>query len=134
MQTPIETSPGSVAEKPMLRQAGVDFDLVDSRSTLTEMIQLGGLFPISRIVDRLPYTVGALRRLARNGPFSDCFMPAHTGNNGDATPALIHLDRFSERFQALAQQAREDDERAFLAEIAACLDKPGIPAIWNHRA
>ena len=118
----------------MLRQAGVDFDLVDSRSTLTEMIQLGGLFPISRIVDRLPYTVGALRRLARNGPFSDCFMPAHTGNNGDATPALIHLDRFSERFQALAQQTQEDDVRAFLAEIAACLDKPGSPAIWNHRS
>lgn len=129
MQTPIEASPGSVAEKPMLRQAGVDFDLVDSRSTLTEMIQLGGLFPISRIVDRLPFTVGTIRRLARSGPFTDCFMPAPAGSNGDTTPALIHLDRFSERFQALAQQTQEDDERAFLAEIAAFLDKPGIPEI-----
>ena len=129
MHTPIETSPGSDAGKPMLRQAGVDFDLAGSRSTLTEMIQLGGLFPLSRIVDRLPFAVRSLRRWARNGPFADCFMPTHGGSTGDATPTLIHLDRLSERFEALAQQTQEDDERAFLAEVAACLDKACIPAI-----
>ena len=57
-----------------LRRQGLDFDQVGHRSTLGEMIQMDGYFPIEGIDDRLPFRVRTLRKWARNGPFTACFM------------------------------------------------------------
>jgi hypothetical protein len=122
-------SAGSVLEKASIRKPGVDFDLEGSKSTLTEMLQLGGLFPLARVADRLPFSEKTLRRWARKGPFTDCFVLSSAGSSEEFTPILIHLNFIEERFQALAQQAREEDEKRYLAEVASFLCEAGNLAV-----
>ena len=108
---------------------GRDFDLEGCRSTLTELIHLGGLFPLARVADRLPFSERTLRRWARKGPFTDCFVMAGAGRNGDSNPTMIHLDLIDGRFQALAHQAREADKERFRDEVTLFLGEAGSLAI-----
>ena len=125
MQTLTGMSVDPVPEKPILRSPGVDFDLEGSRSTLMELFQIGGLFPLARIADRLPFSASTLKRLARKGPFASCFM--HT--SGDPTPTLVDLDLFSDRFDGLAQLALDEDRRHHVATLAQFLNEVGQLAV-----
>lgn len=129
MQNAMEMHAGPVSEKVSVRKPGVDFDRKGSRSTLTEMLQLGGLFPLARIADRLPFSESTLRQWARKGPFTDCFVLRQAGSNAESAPVLIHLDLMDRRFQALAHEAVEEDERRYLAEIASFLGEAGNLAV-----
>jgi hypothetical protein len=129
MQTLTGMSVGPVPEKAILRRPGVDFDLEGSRSTLMELFQIGGLFPLARIADRLPFSASTLKRLARNGPFATCFMHTHGGRSGDSTPTLVDLDLFSDRFDGLAQFAFDEDLRLHVATLAEILHEVGQMAV-----
>lgn len=107
------------------RKQGVDFDVDGRKSTLQELLQLGGFFPIAKISDRLPFALSTLRAWARKGPFTDCFVQSHAVTGCEPTATLINLDRFDGRFQALAQQASEEDEQRYLAEIRSFLGRAG---------
>lgn len=129
MHIAIGMSAEPASEKASIRNPGVDFDREGSKSTLTEMFQLGGLFPLARIADRLPFSERTLRQWARKGPFTDCFVLPRAGSSEESTPTLIHLAFIEERFQALAQQALEEDEKRELAEIASYLGETGYLAV-----
>lgn len=122
-------SAGSAFEKVSIQMPGVDFDQDGSKSTLAQMFQLGGLFPLARIADRLPFSENTLRKWARKGPFTDCFVLPRAGSSEHSTPTLIHLDCFEDRLQGLAQQSREEDEERCLAEIASFLGEAGNLAV-----
>jgi hypothetical protein len=86
----------------------LDFDQGGHRSTLGEMIQMDGYFPIDEIEDRLPFRARTLRKWARKGPFTSCFMRVHIGPCGNSV-LLVHLNLFAARFEELAEKAREED-------------------------
>ena len=119
---------GYAKEIPIIRMPGRDFDLEGCRSTLDEMIQMGGLFPLTRVADRLPFPERTLVRWARSGPFTDCFVLPIVGGSEEGNPIMIHLDFLDGRFQGLAQQARKADDERFRAEVILFAGEAGTPA------
>lgn len=111
------------------REPGVDFDLDGTKSALGELINLGGLFPLARIADRLPFSESTLRRWARKGPFADCFVLKRSQSGEKPDVLLVHLDFLEERFQSLARQAEEEDKRREVAEIASFCAIAGCLAV-----
>ena len=112
-----------------LRESGLDFDREGRKSTLPELIEMGGLFPLSKIADRLPFPVSTLRGWARRGPFAPCFTQVRTGVGAKAILILVNVRNFSDRFDALAEQALEEDLRQEAELIALLLGKAGQMAV-----
>ena len=116
-----EPNPTSI----LLRESGLDFDREGGKSTLHELIQLGGLFPLAKVADRLPFPLSTLREWARREPFAPCFTHVRTGVGAKAILILVDLGHFSDRIDALAQESREDDLRLEAAFFGMLLGKPG---------
>ena len=90
---------------------------------------MGGSFPLSKVVDRLPIPASTLRDWASRGPFAPCFTHVRTGNGSKAILILVDLSHLSDRFDALVQQAREDDLRREATLFGMILGKLGqVPA------
>lgn len=74
------------------RKPGVDFDLEGkSKSTLQELIALGGFFALAKVQDRIPYPISTLNRMAREGQssaFGKCFKKVQ----GDEKALVILVD------------------------------------------
>ncbi|MDR3673279.1 MAG: hypothetical protein P4L36_20705 [Holophaga sp.] len=89
----------------LLRESGLDFDQNGQKSSLQELLRLGGLFPLARIQDRLPYSRNMLSAMAKawKGEPSEWLVNARI--NGQRMITLIHLDQFSEAFEAHTKAA-----------------------------
>lgn len=94
----------------LLNQPGLGFDQSGHRSTLGEMIQMDGFFPVDEIIDRLPFRARTMRKWAKKGPFTSCFRRVHIGPCGNSV-LLVHLNLLSARFEELAEQARVEDAK-----------------------
>lgn len=112
-----------------LREPGLDFDREGSTSTLHELIEMGGLFPLSKIADRLPFPVRTLRGWARRGPFAPCFTHVRTEVGAKAILILVNVRTFSDRFEKLAEQAIEEELRQEAERVALFLGKAGQMAV-----
>jgi len=63
------------------------------------------------IADRLPFPASTLKSWVRKGPFAACFMRAQNRSTGAPLRTLVDLDLFAARFEDLAQQTTEEDQR-----------------------
>ena len=103
----------------LLRRPKVDFDQNGRKSTLQELLRLGGLFPLARIQDRLPfsrYTLGAMAKAWMGEP-TEWLVCAQA--QGRRTIVMIHLDRFSDALDAHVEPVTASDLRAcgFLSDL-----------------
>ena len=88
-----------------VRLPTVDFDQDGRKWSLQELLHLGGVFPLARIQDRLPYTRYTLSAMAKawKGESSEWLVCGQV--KGRRMITLIHLDRFSEAFEILTEAA-----------------------------
>jgi len=95
---------GTVLE--LWRKPGVDFDLDGKKSSLAELLKIGGYFPLSRIADRLPFGKSALNRWARakEGEIATCFVPIREEDAGRAMTTLVELNRLNDLMNAKVQR------------------------------
>ena len=87
------------------RKAGVDFDC-GTKSTLAQLLELGGYFPLSKVKDRLPLSRHCLYQLSRGegeGEFTNCVMPIRAKGKGRATTILVDLVRLNDLLSAQVQ-------------------------------
>jgi hypothetical protein len=89
------------------------------------MIQMDGFFPVDEIIDRLPFRRPTIWKWAKQGSFASCFKRVQA-EGGSGSLLLIHLGQFSSHFEALAEQAREDDSRNGLPGDRAWDDISGL--------
>ena len=87
------------------RKPGVDFDR-GSKSSLAELLQLGGYFPLSKVEDRLPFSRNSLQQWARGngeGELPSCFIPIRARGQGRAITVLVDLVRLNDLLSAQIQ-------------------------------
>ena len=85
------------------RQSGQDFDLEGRKSTLKELLQIGGFFPLGKVEDRLPFSASTLRRWAKLEAFDSCLLQVKSMSQGRTLVTLIDLNRLDECLQILAE-------------------------------
>jgi hypothetical protein len=87
------------------RKAGVDFDR-GSKSTLAQLLDLGGYFPLAKVEDRLPMSRSRLYQWSRgNGDLelTSCFVPIRAKGKGRALTILVDLVRLNDHLSAQVQ-------------------------------
>ncbi len=87
------------------RKAGVDFDC-GAKSTLTQLLELGGFFPLSKVQDRLPISRNCLYQLSRGQGDDDltlCVMPIRVNGKGRAITILVDVVRLNDLLSAQFQ-------------------------------
>jgi len=84
------------------RRSGVDFDQEGRKSTLQELFQLGGFFPLTKIDDRLPFPLATVRRWGRSKEFASCIVRVHIDINDPPILTLIDLNRLDDCLKAMA--------------------------------
>ena len=80
------------------RKAGVDFDC-DGKSSLGQLLEIGGYFPLCKVEDRLPLSRNSLYQWSRGNGDSEltsCFMPIRGRRQGRAITILLDLVRLNE--------------------------------------
>ena len=115
MPSSLRYEPNAAPELAPVRRPKVDFDQNGQPSSLRELIQLGGLFPLARIQDRLPfsrYTLGAMAE-AWKEETPEWLVCAQA--KGRRSKVLIHLDRFTE---ALGAHSQAESDTSSLAPVA----------------
>jgi hypothetical protein len=88
-----------------------------------------GLFPLSKVADRLPFQMHELYRWAKKGPFASCFEHVRSENGGKAIRIRVNLAQFSERFQDLIRQGQEEDSRRYIPYDPAMDDVTDLPGV-----
>ena len=91
------------------RKQGADFDL-DGRSTLADLLALGGYFPLSKVEDRLPFSRNRLQQWAHGscgGELASCFIPVRARGRRRAITILVDLVRLN---NCLSPQIRTPDQ------------------------
>lgn len=79
------------------RKPGVDFDR-GCKSSLAELLELGGYFPLCKVEDRLPLSHHSLYQWSRGAggeEFSSCFMPIRAKGKSRAITILVDLVRLN---------------------------------------
>jgi len=95
----------SPAVMELWRKAGVDFDR-GAKSTLAQLLDLGGYFPLSKVKDRLPMSRNTLHQWSRgNGDLelTSCFVPIRAKGKGRALTILVDLVRLDAHLSAQVQ-------------------------------
>lgn len=95
----------SPAVMELWRKAGVDFDR-GAKSTLAQLLELGGYFPLSKVKDRLPMSRNTLHQWSRgNGDLelTSCFVPIRAKGKGRALTILVDLVRLNAHLSAQVQ-------------------------------
>ena len=84
------------------RISGLDFDREGRESTLQELLEIGGFFPLSCIEDRLPFSASTLRKWAKDhkGESSEFILSFKAEADGRAVITLIHLNRLNQYLSA----------------------------------
>jgi hypothetical protein len=89
------------------RRPGVDFDLPgEEKSTLRDLLELGGLFPLSKVMDRLPFSRNSLQKWSRSvgeSRFGSCFHRVPGEEGCKAITVLVDIRRLN---QVLESQVR----------------------------
>lgn len=88
------------------RRAGVDFDC-GTKSTLGQILELGGFFLLSKVKDRLPMSRNTLHQWSRgNGDLelTSCFLPIRAKGKGRALTILVDLVRLNDHLSAQVQR------------------------------
>jgi hypothetical protein len=103
---------GTILE--LWRKPGVDFDLDGKKSSLAELLRIGGYFPLSRIQDRLPFGKSALTRWSKaiEGEIATCFIPICEEGNGRAMTTLVELNRLNDLMNAKVRKRQRSVEAA----------------------
>jgi len=93
--------------RPVIRLSGVDFDQDGRKSTLEELLQLGGLFPLARIKDRLPFPARTVRNWGkgRTRELAPCIVRVCAAEGGRAHVILIHLDALSHLMEEVVEDS-----------------------------
>jgi hypothetical protein len=88
------------------RISGLDFDREGRKSTLRELLEIGGFFPLSSIEDRLPFSASILRKWAKShkGESIEFIVPFKAEADGRAVITLIHLNRLDEYLSTKVQE------------------------------
>jgi hypothetical protein len=84
------------------RKAGVDFDR-GTKSTLAQLLELGGYFPLSKVKDRLPISRHCLYQLSRghgDDELASCVVPIRVNGQGRAITILVDLVRLNDLLSA----------------------------------
>ena len=87
------------------RKAGVDFDC-GIKSTLTQLLELGGFFPLSKVQDRLPISRNCLYQLSRgqgDEELTRCVVPIRVKGKGRAITILVDVVRLNDLLSAQIQ-------------------------------
>jgi hypothetical protein len=90
------------AVMPLWRKAGVDFDN-GSKSTLSQLLEIGGYFPLAKVRDRLPISRNCLYQLSRgqgDDDLTSCVMPIRVRGNGRAITILVDVVRLNDLLSA----------------------------------
>ena len=98
------SNPSSAAIE-LWRKPGVDFDR-GRKSTLAELLAIGGFFPLSKVEDRIPLCRSRLKQWAREGAegeFASCVRPIRAEGRGRAIMILVDLVRLNELLSAQIQ-------------------------------
>ena len=93
-------NPPTVME--LWRKPGVDFDS-GCKSTLAELLELGGYFPLCKVEDRLPFSRNSLQHWSRGDgdcPMANCFKPIRPKGQGRAITILVDLVRLNDLIAA----------------------------------
>ena len=95
-------SGNSPAVMQLWRKAGVDFDC-GGKSTLAQLLELGGFFPLSKVRDRLPISRHCLYQLSRgqgDDELTRCVVPIRVKGQGRAITILVDVVRINELLSA----------------------------------
>jgi len=87
------------------RKAGVDFDC-GCKSSLAQLLEIGGYFPLCKVEDRLPLSRNSLHHWARGlggEEFASCFVPIRAKGRTRAMTILVDLVRLNALLAALVQ-------------------------------
>jgi len=87
------------------RRAGVDFDQ-GGKSSLADLLRLGGFFPLSKVEDRLPLSRNCLYQWSRgvgDPCLTRCFVPIRGRAGGCALTILVDLVRLIDTLNAQFQ-------------------------------
>lgn len=87
------------------RKAGVDFDR-GCKSSLAELLELGGYFPLCKVEDRLPLSRNSLQQWTRglgDDEFVRCFVPIRAKGRTRAMTILVDLVRLNDLLTALVK-------------------------------
>jgi len=103
----METNCQNPAKQPTVmqlwRKAGVDFDC-GCKSSLAQLLELGGYFPLSKVEDRLPLSRNSLHQWSRGlggAEFVSCFMPIRAKGRVRAMTILVDLVRLNDLLSTL---------------------------------
>jgi hypothetical protein len=105
----METNRQISAKQPTImqlwRKAGVDFDC-GCKSSLAQLLEIGGYFPLCKVEDRLPLSRNSLHRWARGlggEEFVSCFAPIRAKGRIRAMTILVDLARLNDLLSAQVQ-------------------------------
>lgn len=105
METNRHNSPKHPTVMQLWRKAGVDFDC-GCKSSLAQLLELGGYFPLCKVEDRLPLSRNSLHQWARGlggEEFVNCFVPIRAKGRIRAMTILVDLVRLNGLLSALVQ-------------------------------
>lgn len=105
MENTFQNSATQPAGMQLWRKAGVDFDR-GGKSSLAELLEIGGYFPLCKVEDRLPLSHNSLYQWSRGAggeEFSSCFMPIRAKGKSRAITILVDLVRLNNLLAAQVQ-------------------------------
>jgi hypothetical protein len=105
METNRQISEQSLSVMQLWRKAGVDFDC-GCKSSLAQLLELGGYFPLCKVEGRLPLSRNTLHQWSRGqggDEFASCFMPIRAKVRGRAMTILVDLVRLNDLLSAQVQ-------------------------------
>ena len=100
-----QNSGESPAVMQLWRRAGVDFDC-GTKSTLAQLLKIGGFFPLCKVVDRLPISRSCLYQLSRgqgDAELTRCVVPIRVKGKGRAITILVDVVRLNDLLSAQLQ-------------------------------
>jgi len=105
METNRHISPNHPTIMQLWRKAGVDFDC-GCKSSLAQLLELGGYFPLCKVEDRLPLSRNSLQQWTRglgDDEFVRCFVPIRAKGRTRAMTILVDLVRLNDLLTALVK-------------------------------
>jgi hypothetical protein len=96
----LPTEPDNIMQR--WRKAGVDFDC-GSKSTLAQLLEIGGYFPLAKVRDRLPVSRNCLYQLSRghgDDELTQCVRAIRVKERGRAIAILVDVVRLNELISA----------------------------------
>jgi hypothetical protein len=102
----IQQNPGTPpAVMELWRKAGQDFDC-GCKSSLAQLLEMGGYFPLCKVEDRLPLSRNSLHQWSRGDcgdEFASCFVPIRAKGRKRAMTILVDLVRLNDLLSAQVQ-------------------------------